>query len=84
MSDPRKYRTKKEEEEYQNSDPIAQVLKVIRSNKYLTEKQIETVYAETKKTIQESVNFAEESPYPKPEDIYQDVYDQEDYPFIVE
>jgi len=84
MSDPRKYRTKKEEEHYQKNDPIEQTLKVIRSKKYLTEKQIEAVYEKTKKIIAESVKFAEESPYPSPEDIYQDVYEQEDYPFIVE
>ena len=48
----------------------------------MTEKQIEAVYNKTKKIIDESVKFAEESPFPNPEEIYQDVYEQEDYPFI--
>lgn len=84
MSDPRKYRSKEEEESYQKIDPIEQVLKVIRSKKYMSEKQIETVYEKTKKVIEEAVKFAEESPHPKPEDMFQDVYAQEDYPFITD
>jgi pyruvate dehydrogenase E1 component alpha subunit len=84
MSDPRKYRSKQEEEQYQKSDPIELVLKVIRDKKYMTEKQIEAVYSKTKKVVEEAVKFAEESPYPEPEEIYQDVYEQEDYPFIIE
>lgn len=84
MSDPRKYRTKDEEEQYMNVDPIEQVLKVIREKKYMTEKQIEDVYANVKKEVAECVKFAEESPLPEPEDIYSDVYEQEDYPYIMD
>ena len=84
MSDPRKYRTKKEEEQYMNNDPIGKVLRVIRDNKYMTEKQIDKVYEDIKAQVDEAVKFAEESPFPEPEDIYQDVYEQEDYPFIRE
>jgi len=84
MSDPRKYRTKEEEKEYMSYDPINSVLKTIRDNKYMTEKEIEGVYADIKKQIEAAVLFAEESPFPAPEDIYQDVYEQEDYPFIVD
>lgn len=84
MSDPRKYRTKEEEQEYIKSDPIEQVLKVIREKKYMTEKQIEAVYNKTKKLVEESVKFAEESPLPEPEDMYHDVYEQQDYPFILD
>ena len=84
MSDPRKYRTKEEEKKYISNDPIESVLKVIRKNKYMTEKEIEQVYADIKKRIEAAVVFAEESPFPKPEDLYQDVYEQADYPFIVD
>jgi len=30
------------------------------------------------------VKFAEESPFPEAEELYKDVYQQEDYPFIRE
>jgi pyruvate dehydrogenase E1 component alpha subunit len=37
-----------------------------------------------KKEVDESVEFAESSPYPTPDELYKDVYVQTDYPYIVE
>ncbi|HAW51402.1 MAG TPA: pyruvate dehydrogenase (acetyl-transferring) E1 component subunit alpha [Flavobacteriales bacterium] len=82
MSDPRKYRTKEEEQEYINHDPIEKVLSVIRKNKYATEKEIEAIFSEINMQVEDAVKFAEESPLPAPEDMFLDVYEQEDYPFI--
>jgi pyruvate dehydrogenase E1 component alpha subunit len=33
-------------------------------------------------TVEDSVTFAEESPFPDPSELYNDVYVQKDYPFI--
>ncbi|MCB9360896.1 MAG: pyruvate dehydrogenase (acetyl-transferring) E1 component subunit alpha [Flavobacteriales bacterium] len=82
MSDPRKYRTKEEEAEYQNEDPIEKVLVTIRENKYATEKQIEAIGAKIKKQIEDAIKFAEESPLPEPDDMYEDIYAEPNYPFI--
>ncbi|MBV6484079.1 MAG: Acetoin:2,6-dichlorophenolindophenol oxidoreductase subunit alpha [Flavobacteriales bacterium] len=82
MSDPRKYRTKEEEEEYQNEDPIEKVLKTIRANKYATEKQLEAIQFKIKKQIEDAVKFAEESPLPQPDDMYNEIYAEPNYPFI--
>ncbi len=84
MSDPAKYRTKEEVEEYKQKDPIEQVLTAIRKNKYATEQEIEAIEERVKQQVEESVKFAEESPFPAPEDLYKDVYVQADYPFIRE
>lgn len=84
MSDPAKYRTKEEVEEYKQKDPIEQVLTTIRKNKYATEQEIEAIEERVKQQVEESVKFAEESPFPAPEDLYKDVYVQADYPFIRE
>lgn len=81
MSDPRKYRTKEEETEYQEEDPIAKVLKVIKKNKYATEKELDKFHAKVKKQIEDAIKFAEESPLPEPEAMYEDIY-AEPYPFI--
>jgi pyruvate dehydrogenase E1 component alpha subunit len=35
-----------------------------------------------KAQIQECIKFAEESPYPEAEELYEDVYAEENYPFI--
>ncbi|MBT6746283.1 MAG: pyruvate dehydrogenase (acetyl-transferring) E1 component subunit alpha [Flavobacteriales bacterium] len=84
MSDPQKYRTKEEVEKYKGIDPLQQVLSVIKDKKYATEKQIKHIEAKVKKIIEESVKFAEDSPVPEPSALYEDVYTQEDYPYIVE
>lgn len=82
MSDPRKYRTKTEEENYQNEDPIEKVLKTIRTNKYATEKQLEAIQAKIKKQIDDAIKFAEDSPLPVAEDMYNEIYAEPNYPFI--
>ena len=84
MSDPQKYRSKEEVSEWIDQDPILHVLKIIKDNKWLTDKEIEDVAVWVKKEVDESVKFAEESPYPDPEELYEDVYIQKDYPYIKE
>ena len=84
MSDPQKYRTKEEVQEYQSQDPIEHCLSVIKENKYLSEKEIKDIQDWVKNEVDEAVKFAEESPYPEPDELYKDVYKTEGYPFIVE
>jgi pyruvate dehydrogenase E1 component alpha subunit len=82
MSDPAKYRTKEELEEYKSLDPIENVLVVIKEKKYATEKELKVIQDRVKAQVQESVEFSEKSDFPKAEDLYKDVYSQEDYPFV--
>jgi pyruvate dehydrogenase E1 component alpha subunit len=82
MSDPQKYRTKEEVTEYQNQDPIEHVLRVIRENKWMSEAEIEGVEDEIKQVVEASVKFAEESPLPTADELYKDVYMQDDYPYV--
>jgi pyruvate dehydrogenase E1 component alpha subunit len=82
MSDPRKYRTKAEEAEYVNSDPITKVLKVITDNKYASQKELDTIHEGVKEEIIDAIKFAEDSPFPEPEAMYEDIYAEPDYPFI--
>ncbi len=84
MSDPQKYRTKEEVSEWMEQDPIEHCLRMIQSNKWLTEKQIQEIDEWVKKEVDESVAFAESSPYPSPDELYKDVYMQSDYPYIIE
>ena len=84
MSDPQKYRSKEEVSEWIDQDPILHVLNVIKENKWLSDKEIENIATWVKKEVDESVKFAEESPYPDPEELYEDVYVQKDYPYIKE
>lgn len=82
MSDPAKYRTKDELEEYKLNDPIEHVRKVLLEKEYATEAEINAIDQQVKATVEESVKFAEESPYPDDSELYKDIYVEDDYPFI--
>ncbi|TAG53857.1 MAG: pyruvate dehydrogenase (acetyl-transferring) E1 component subunit alpha [Cytophagales bacterium] len=84
MSDPAKYRSKEELESYKAQDPIEQVREVILSKKYATEAELELIDDNIKIKVQESVDFAEASPYPDASEAYKDVYAEPNYPFILE
>jgi len=84
MSDPAKYRTKEEVKEYKEKDPINQVLKVIQDKKYATDKEIEAIKNRVKAEVDESVKFAEDSPFPDDDELLKDIYVEDDYPFIID
>jgi pyruvate dehydrogenase E1 component alpha subunit len=84
MSDAQTYRTKDEVKEYQLQDPISKVLKTLIDNKWIDEAGIETLDEKIKAIVEESVKFAEESPYPEPDELYKDVYAEPGYPYIIE
>ena len=83
MSDAQKYRTKDEVAEYQSIDPITKVLDTIKKNKWATDKEIQAIQDQVKATVKEAVDFAESSPFPSNDSLYQNVY-AEEYPFIKE
>lgn len=84
MSDPAKYRTKEELEEYKEKDPINQVLKTIMDNGWATEEDIEKINDKVKAEVEESVQFAEDSPLPDDSEVYNDIYMENDYPYITD
>ena len=82
MSDPAKYRSKEEVEEYKSKDPLEQVRATIVAKKYADQKWFDSMDEKIKAIVEESVTFAEESPYPLAAELYTDVYVQNDYPYI--
>ncbi len=84
MSDPAKYRTKEELEAYKKRDPIEQVKDSILNNKFATEEDLDKINKDIKARVDESVKFSEESPFPSTDELYKDVYVQEDYPFVMD
>jgi pyruvate dehydrogenase E1 component alpha subunit len=82
MSDAQHYRTKDEVAEYKKIDPITQILDVIKEKKYATDAEIEAIIKDVKSRVAECEKFADESPYPDKQQLYDMVYEQEDYPFI--
>ena len=78
------WKIKEEVEEYKDRDPIEQVKQRILDFGIATQADLDAIDAKIKVQVQESVDFAEVSPFPTADEAYKDVYVQEDYPFIVE
>lgn len=84
MSDPQKYRSKEEVEEYKHRDPIEQIRAVILENSFASEEDLEAIDKKVKDLVAESVQFAEESEFPDAKEAYTDVYVENDYPFVMD
>lgn len=84
ISDPGKYRTKEELEEYKSKDPIVVVRKTILGSKMATEKELTEIDKRVEAKVADSVKFAEESPWPDDSEVLKDVYVDKNYPFIVD
>jgi pyruvate dehydrogenase E1 component alpha subunit len=81
MSDPQKYRTKEEVEEYKKQDPIESVRATILENKWAKEAELDAIDEDVKKEVEAAVKFAEESPMATADELYNDVYFEKNYPF---
>ena len=84
MSDPQKYRSKDEVEEWKSRDPLELCKDRILKNGIATEAELEEIDNKVKAKVEEAVKFAEESPFPKAETAFDDIYVQSDYPFLRE
>ena len=84
ISDPQKYRTKEEVDEYKGKDPILLVRKTIIDSKFATEQELGAIDKRVDDIVNHSVKFAEESPLPDDDEVLKDVYMDKNYPFIVD
>jgi pyruvate dehydrogenase E1 component alpha subunit len=84
ISDPQKYRTKDEVDEYKSKDPIQMVLHTILSNNLATQEEMDAINKRVDGFVEESVKFAEESPWPNDDEVLKDVYVDQNYPFITD
>ena len=84
VSDPQKYRTKDEVEEYRNQDPITKVKQTILENKFASEADLNAIDEKINAIVEASVKFAEDSPWPDDSEVLKDVYMDASYPFIVD
>jgi pyruvate dehydrogenase E1 component alpha subunit len=84
VSDPQKYRSKEEVDEYKDQDPINKVRNTILTSGFGTEEDLKAIDDRISAIVDESVKFAEESPWPDDDEVYKDVYIDQNYPFIVD
>jgi len=73
-SDPQIYRTKDEVKEWKKKCPVKSHKEYILKNKIMTTVEIEALEKQAVKDIKAAVEFAENSPEPQIENIFDDVY----------
>jgi pyruvate dehydrogenase E1 component alpha subunit len=74
MSDPAKYRTKEELEDYKKQDPILILKSMMEKDGLISEEEYAQMDAKAKEISAQSVKFAEESPEPAASALYEDIY----------
>ena len=72
--DPQTYKPKEEAEEWLKKDPIPRFRKRLVEMGVLTEKEADDIQQEILEELDKAVKFAEESPYPAPEETLENVF----------
>jgi pyruvate dehydrogenase E1 component alpha subunit len=68
------YRSKAELDEYMKRDPIVLLRMHMQENGELTDEELQKLDADIKATVQDAWDFADKSPEPPLEALYEDVY----------
>jgi len=68
------YRTEEEVEEWKKKDPIPRFRRQLAERGVLTEKEADKIDQEILEELDKAVKFAEESPFPAPEETLEGVY----------
>jgi pyruvate dehydrogenase E1 component alpha subunit len=74
MADPEEYRTKEQVEEWRKRDPILQWGDRLEAENIVTAEEREEFDQEAIARVDEAVAFADDSPPPAPESLYDDIY----------
>jgi pyruvate dehydrogenase E1 component alpha subunit len=74
MSDPDRYRAREEKQEWMKKDAIARFEQFLLDNKVSSQGELDSIKAEVENIVQDAVEYAKNSPEPKVEELYRDVY----------
>ena len=74
MGDPERYRQADEIKKWQENDPIGILRDVLIDKKIVTETELDAIDAQVEDEVQAAVQFAESSPDPEPEALFENVY----------
>ncbi|GBD43817.1 Acetoin:2,6-dichlorophenolindophenol oxidoreductase subunit alpha [bacterium HR40] len=75
MSDPAKYRTREEVEQYRKyHDPIEQLRRLLLEKNLVDEGRLRDIDREIRDIVNEAARFAQDSPEPEPDELWTDVY----------
>ena len=74
MGDPLRYRTKEEVHKWQENDPIGILEKHILDGGHASKEELDALDESVKEEMEVAVKFAEESPFPAPEALFENIY----------
>ena len=75
VGDPEMYRTKEEvQEQFDSNDPLKNFKQAVLTTNSLTEKDLEEIEAKVEAAIEAAIDFARQSPYPQPTELFEDLY----------
>ena len=74
MGDPLRYRTKDEVEKWRDDDPIGVLERYLINKEFASSNELEEIDKSVDQEIEEAVRFAEKSPLPSPEDLFNNIY----------
>ncbi len=74
MSDPRKYRTREEEEHFESGDPIGKLRDALLAAGVIDEPAFSAMQKGVREEVREAIRWSDESPLPGIEELYHDVY----------
>ena len=78
FDNPLTYRSKEEEDHWRARDPLKLFREAVLPQGDITAEELDQIDAEAVTLMEEAVKFADESPFPEPVELYDDVY--VDYP----
>jgi pyruvate dehydrogenase E1 component alpha subunit len=77
MGDPLRYRTKDEVEKWREDDPIGILERTLENDYSVSEKELDAIDDEVEEVVEEAVRFAEESPLPALDTLFDNIYVEE-------
>ncbi len=81
MSDPRKYRTREEEEQYEAEDPINRLASFMMTQKSFSQGDFDAMNKDVRTQVREAVKWADESPVPDVSELFTDVFVEQFGPY---
>jgi pyruvate/2-oxoglutarate/acetoin dehydrogenase E1 component/TPP-dependent pyruvate/acetoin dehydrogenase alpha subunit len=74
LSDARAYRTRDEERQWRERDPIDILARRLTENGLFTQEEVDAIRAKAKESIETSIRFATDSPLPDASEVYDNVF----------